>query len=256
MELQKEFLVNLKNYFRLNIYEVKIWASLLSRGVASASELAEISGVPRSRCYDVLESLEKKGFIMVKIGKPIEYTTIKPEVIIERLNKELRTNSEKVIQYMDEIGESDDFKELDMLYKSGVSHIDISSISRSIVGASSVNKQIKDMIGSAKSNICFVTSTAGLQRKSKIIKNILPDLKKRGVEVKVYSPYDKSIMKKLDGVKFIDYNAHTQFVSADNSQIIFMVTPDSITPEYEIGIWIKSDLFVAAVNMLFQQSVK
>jgi len=60
MQQEKQFLIDLKNHFKLNIYEVKIWTALLSRGIASAGELADISGVPRSRCYDVLETLEKK----------------------------------------------------------------------------------------------------------------------------------------------------------------------------------------------------
>ena len=72
MIVQKEFLQRLKRDFSLNIYEVKIWTALLSRGIATAGELADISGVPRSRCYDVLETLEKKNFIIMKIGKPIK----------------------------------------------------------------------------------------------------------------------------------------------------------------------------------------
>ena len=56
----------------LNLYEVKIWTALLSRGVSTAGELSDIANVPRSRTYDVLESLEKKGFIIMKLGKPIK----------------------------------------------------------------------------------------------------------------------------------------------------------------------------------------
>jgi len=40
--------------------------------------------VPRSRCYDVLESLEKKGFIISKIGKPLKYIAVPPEEVVER----------------------------------------------------------------------------------------------------------------------------------------------------------------------------
>jgi UDP-N-acetylglucosamine 2-epimerase (non-hydrolysing) len=40
---------------------------LLSNGVSSAGEIAEISGVPRSRTYDVLEGLEKAGFVIQKL---------------------------------------------------------------------------------------------------------------------------------------------------------------------------------------------
>jgi sugar-specific transcriptional regulator TrmB len=62
MIMQKDFIEKLK-VFGLNSYEAKIWVALLSRGVSSAGELSDISNVPRSRSYDVLESLEKKGFI-------------------------------------------------------------------------------------------------------------------------------------------------------------------------------------------------
>ncbi|MDO8481069.1 MAG: helix-turn-helix domain-containing protein, partial [Nanoarchaeota archaeon] len=56
-----------KSHFGLNIYEARIYTSILSRGICSAGELADMSGVPRSRCYDVLESLEKKGFVFQKL---------------------------------------------------------------------------------------------------------------------------------------------------------------------------------------------
>ena len=59
--LVKQELVNkIKDYFDLNVYETKVWLALLGKGVASAGEIASISGVPRSRTYDVLEGLEKR----------------------------------------------------------------------------------------------------------------------------------------------------------------------------------------------------
>ena len=134
MIVQKEFLVKLKNDFRLNIYEVKIWTALLSRGIATAGELADISGVPRSRCYDVLESLEKKGFIIMKIGKPIKYIAVQPEEIVARVKKNLKTDSEQAIDVFDKLRDTDVFKELDLLYKAGIEHIDPTEISKSIIG--------------------------------------------------------------------------------------------------------------------------
>ena len=89
MIVQKEFLKQIKDSFRLNIYEVKIWTALLSRGIATAGELSDISGVPRSRSYDVLESLERKGFIIMKIGKPIKYIAVQPEEVMQRVERDL-----------------------------------------------------------------------------------------------------------------------------------------------------------------------
>ena len=50
----------------LNLYERKLYASLLARGTSTAGELSEMATVPRSRSYDVLESLADKGFVVVQ----------------------------------------------------------------------------------------------------------------------------------------------------------------------------------------------
>ena len=48
MIVKEEFLSKLRRYFSLNLYEVKIWTALLSRGVSTAGELSDIANVPRS----------------------------------------------------------------------------------------------------------------------------------------------------------------------------------------------------------------
>ena len=95
MIVHKEFLTKLRE-FGLNSYESKLWSALLSRGSSTAGELSDISGVPRSRSYDVLESLEKKGFILMKLGKPIKYVAVPPEEVIERIKKKI--NQETISQ--------------------------------------------------------------------------------------------------------------------------------------------------------------
>src|SRR3989344_9267763 len=132
MQQEKQFLMDLKKHFKLNIYEVKIWTALLSRGIASAGELADISGVPRSRRYDVLESLEKKGFIIMKIGKPINYIAVKPSIILERVKRNIEEEAAETSSQIESIRETDEFKELELLHKTGVQHVDIASISKSI----------------------------------------------------------------------------------------------------------------------------
>ena len=93
MIVKEEFLSKLRRYFSLNLYEVKIWAALLSRGVSTAGELSDIANVPRSRSYDVLESLEKKGFVVMKLGKPIKYLAVPPTEVLERVKKNMKKES-------------------------------------------------------------------------------------------------------------------------------------------------------------------
>ena len=52
----------LREAFGLNSYESKLYVTLLGRGM-KAVEAAQASGVPQSRTYDILRSLEKKGFM-------------------------------------------------------------------------------------------------------------------------------------------------------------------------------------------------
>ena len=89
MIVKQELVKKIKDYFDLNVYETKVWLALISKGVASAGEVASISGVPRSRAYDVLETLEKRGFALVKIGKPVKYMGVKPKIILEKLKRML-----------------------------------------------------------------------------------------------------------------------------------------------------------------------
>ena len=76
--------LNLLKQIGLNQYESRIYSALLAGGSLTAGELAESSNVPRSRVYDVLTSLEKKGFAIVKLGKPVKYLGVKPYMILEK----------------------------------------------------------------------------------------------------------------------------------------------------------------------------
>ena len=162
MLIQKESLQELRQRFKLNIYEIKIWTAILSKGIAAASELAEISGVPRSRCYDVLEGLEKKGFIIMKIGKPIKYIAVQPEAVVERIKKRLQEDAEQQIQTVEKLAETDIFEELELLHKTGIKKIDVENITDSVVGRSNVNKFLKDMLSRAKKSVTVVTNEEGL----------------------------------------------------------------------------------------------
>lgn len=252
----KQFLLDLKKYFRLNIYEVKIWTALLSRGIASAGELADISGVPRSRCYDVLESLEKKGFIIMKIGKPIKYLAIQPEIILERVRKNIKQEADQVVLQMENVRETEEFRELELLHKSGIQHVDISTISKSIVGRAAINRHVKEILGKAKSSVIVVATSQHADRIAKLMKNAMPNFAKRGVKARLYSPYNKSVVRKLQNVEHFEYSPSASFVSVDGKELSFIVSNQSVAAEYEVAIWIDSVFFVNAVDMLFEGSLK
>ena len=134
MIMNQQFLKQLKSAFELNEYEVKIWAALLGKGIATAGELAEMSEVPRSRSYDVLESLEKRGFILVKLGKPIKYIAIKPDDVLSRVKKDILSNAEYKVNSMNNVSKEDFFGELNLLFKNGIDNVDVNALSGLVQG--------------------------------------------------------------------------------------------------------------------------
>jgi len=252
MLLQKESLNELRQHFRLNIYEVKIWTSLLSRGIAAASELAEISGVPRSRCYDVLEGLEKKGFIIMKIGKPIKYIAVQPEAVMERVKKRLQEEAEQQIQMVEKLEETDIFKELELLHKTGVKKVDVENITDSVVGRSKVNRFLKDMLLRAKKNVTIVTNEDGINHKIKVLKKVKDNLTKKKVNIRFYTNANRK--DDLEGIDVLEIKHDARFVNIDNEEIFFVMAGK--TPEYDSGVWIKSPFFVNGLNSLFEKSLK
>ncbi len=253
MLLQKESLQELRERFKLNIYEIKIWTSLLSRGVAAASELAEISGVPRSRCYDVLESLEKKGFIIMKIGKPIKYIAVQPEAVVERVKKRLEEEAEQQIEMVEKLAETDIFDELELLHKTGIKRVNVEDITDSVVGRNNVNRFIKDMLLRAKKFVTIVTNEEGLKNKVKVLRKAKDSLARKKVRVKFYTNAPNASVD-LGNIEVLSTKHDARFVNVDNEEIFFVMAAND--PEYHSGVWIKSPYFVSAINELFEKSLR
>jgi sugar-specific transcriptional regulator TrmB len=87
--------------FGLTDYEIRSYTSLLEIGPATASALSEASGVPYSKIYEVLGSLEKKGWIEMEHGRPSKYYPKPPSVAMEitksRFESSLHTNETLIL---------------------------------------------------------------------------------------------------------------------------------------------------------------
>jgi sugar-specific transcriptional regulator TrmB len=57
----------------LTEYETETYLALLKSGALTASQVSEQSNVPYSKIYEVLNALEKKGWIEVEHGRPSKY---------------------------------------------------------------------------------------------------------------------------------------------------------------------------------------
>ena len=255
MIVKQDLIKKLKGYFDLSIYETKIWIALLSKGISSAGEVAELSGVPRSRTYDVLESLEKRGFVIQKLGKPIKYIAVKPEIVIEKLKNNTTSYAEEKINTLSNLKDTIEYKELEELHKKGFEPIKNQELSTSIKGRSNLYIQMKNIMENAERLVYLVTSSYELLSKQKIFKDTFSKLKKRKIDLKIIISDDENEAKKLSkkfGVVIKSKPINSRFVISDRSELIFTIKPNNIHEDFDYGVWINSPFFTNSLAYLFE----
>jgi sugar-specific transcriptional regulator TrmB len=67
----------------LTAYETAVYLSLVERGVMTASDVSDSANVPFSKVYEVLNCLERKGWIDVERGRPSRYFAKAPSEALE-----------------------------------------------------------------------------------------------------------------------------------------------------------------------------
>jgi sugar-specific transcriptional regulator TrmB len=262
MIVKEEFLSRLRKIFDLNLYEVKVWTALLSRGISTAGELSNISDVPRSRTYDILESLEKKGFILMKLGKPIKFVALKPEEVVERVKKNMLRDATERTKRLEKLKGDEVIEELKTLFHKGVKFVEPSDLSGSLRGRQNLYNHLDMMIRDAESSVTIVTTEEGLSRKLEVLMPSLDKCKKRGVNIRIATPIDKNNLKiakeftKVAEVRCIK-GIRARFVIIDSKQLMFMLLDDEkFHPNYDIGVWINTEFFAQSLEQMFNLAWK
>lgn len=78
----------------LKEYEATALAHLLRSGRTTAPDVAEATGIPKARIYDVLDSLADRGFVEVIPGRPKHYQPKAPGEILDRAKENRRQRFE------------------------------------------------------------------------------------------------------------------------------------------------------------------
>ena len=261
MIVKEEFLSRLRRNFALNLYEVKIWTALLSRGVSTAGELSDIANVPRSRSYDVMESLEKKGFVVMKLGKPIKYIAVPPKEVVERVKKNVEAHAKDELKKLSDLKNTDVIEELSTLHTQGVELVEPADLSGSLRGRHNLYNHLELTIRNAEESVTLMTTTQGFIRKVEGFLPTFEKLKKRGVRVRIAAPITKEAMpamKELQGIAEVrNTDTKARFCIVDGKEIIFMVLDDNeVHPTYDVGIWVNTPFFASAMEDLFELAWK
>lgn len=258
MIVNQELVKKIKDYFSLNIYETKVWLALLSKGIASAGEVAELSNVPRSRTYDVLESLEKQGFCLAKIGKPTKYIAIKPTQVLEKLKRDTLNHAEKKVEVLNNLKETQEYEELERIHEDSFNPIKKEEISGALKGKSSIYSHMKEIVPTAEKEALICVKAEDLLEKTRIFQNLFEKLKSKKVDIKLAVNGKEEELKKISqiyGLKPRKTNINSKFFIIDRKQVLFNIT-NSGKDEEELAVWLNTDFFSNALAEMFELSLK
>ncbi len=256
MLVKQELINKVKDYFDLNLYETKVWLALLGKGVASAGQIAEISRVPRSRTYDVLESLEKKGFAIVKLGKPVKYLGVKPHIILEKLKNNARKNAEDKIVTLSKVKGTEEFNKLEEIYKEGISPVKREDLSAAIKGKSNISNYLREILQNAEKEVIICTHAEDIKSKLKLFKQTINTLKKNNIRVKLALSGDTDVINKVSkslGIKSKKVDIRAKFFIIDRQEILFYLSLDA--NKDETAVWINSGFFAQSFATLFDKAI-
>jgi len=175
----------------LTEYESTAYLFLLTSGPRTANQISKSSGLPYSKIYDVLTSLEEKGWIEVKSDRPKRYYPKPPSEALEAMKMQVvNTLSNNVNQILNE---------LKPLYEEkGIQERPDIWIVR---GEFNILAKMREVLNASKSEVMIATTA--LPRI--IVELFLPDLnrlKNMGVKVNIMvaEGIDKESLKELSGL--------------------------------------------------------
>jgi sugar-specific transcriptional regulator TrmB len=236
----------------LNMYERKIYAALISRGVSTAGELSEMTGVPRSRSYDVLESLADKGFAILKPSKPMQYVAVPPEEALENTKELHKQELEEKMDKIDRFKETKAVGELQELYNEGVTRLEPADISGAVKGRYNVHKHTGNMFRSADEQIRILTTEEGLNNLAENQLELLEEADEAGVNVRIVAPVNDNNREAYEQVEDVadvrhladdelDHTPESRFAIIDDEQMALSLTHDEVHPTQDTVFWSESE---------------
>jgi len=256
MIVKTELVNKIKDYFDLNVYETKVWLALLGKGIASAGEIASISMVPRSRTYDVLESLEKKGFAIVKLGKPVKYIGIKPRMIIEKLKNNVMKNAEEKVSVLSGIDKTKEFEELDLLYRNGIGIVKREDISASLKGRANIANYLREILENAEKEVIICANAEEVSSRINLFKQTIELLRKADIKIRIALAGSDELIKKISNVlqlKIKKINVEAKFFIIDRKEVLFYLS--QAEDKEDIAVWLNSEFFSSALAVLFDKAI-
>ncbi|WP_405290692.1 TrmB family transcriptional regulator [Methanobrevibacter sp.] len=238
----------------LTMYEAEAYVTMTSLISSTATEIAEKSGIPRSKIYDVLKGLSKKNFIEIEDGRPQTYHVKSPVEVLSREKDRIATEIDDTITRLTNV------------YENGMSQVQ-APIWR-IYGVEKIISQEVEIINRARTSINmrigFLFEGEGealvkaFKNRPSLKVNILasPTCYINGDEVNIIKMFkDEEINIQKADIPFV------KVLISDSKEMMHTYTKFSedkrnVLPETAIGIWNKYEDVARNYDERFMNQLK
>jgi len=230
----------------LTEYEAKTLGAMFKLSEAEAPEISRLAQVPKTRVYDVLDRLTKKGLIIEIFGRPKKYRVESVDSVFECLISSKRADLKKLEDRAEKL------KGL-VLSKNGL----MKDASERVMKVKDKNDFMrilsKELEGAKKSVVGFTT----LGKDYRIVNDCIRGLSDRNVEVKLVAKIaqesahvEKDYKSRGIDMKNADHGIHAYVV--DGKKVILALSDlEQQKPEYHFTIWQENLPMAAALNSYF-----
>jgi sugar-specific transcriptional regulator TrmB len=248
---------DVKRIFDLNLYEARLWLALLSRGISTAGELSEISAVPRSRAYDVLESLIGKKLISAKKEqRPVKYIALPPQEILSQVKVNYDKKMEEQSKIIDKLKTSEVAQKLKDFHLAGSQMVEKHEKAGILRSRRGISHQMDTLFGSAKKTLDILATPEEAHHLNKFHIDRLTIASNKGVKIRVAGPFKESDpyfkeLSKIAEVKIVK-TLSARIILRDGEEAVFSLFANKdVHSLYDTALWVHSPYFVKAMRELF-----
>jgi sugar-specific transcriptional regulator TrmB len=91
----------------LSLYQAKVYSALAALGPSGVAEIQRVSGVPRTKIYEVLEQLLDIGAVEFQSGRPVFYNALSPSVLVDRMRNSYLSAADDATRLLAEIQQTE-----------------------------------------------------------------------------------------------------------------------------------------------------
>jgi sugar-specific transcriptional regulator TrmB len=126
----------------LSNYQAKVYSALAGLGPAGVAEIQRVSGVPRTKIYEILQQLLDMGAVEFQSGRPTIYNALSPNVLVDRMRNSFLNAADQATRLLTEIRQIDKDESEAMAW--------------TVKGNLAVNQKANQTIASAKEKLLMV----------------------------------------------------------------------------------------------------